>query len=377
MILSDEQRQIQEMARRFSAERLAPNAAAWDRAAALPRAVIDEMGELGFMGMFVPEDWGGAASDHVSFALVLEEIAAGCGAVSTAISGHNSVACLPILDYGTAAQKAAYLPKLARGELLGAFLLTEPQGGSDASNLKTRAVRNGNGWIVNGTKQFITSGQTADLGLVFAATDPDAGKRGISAFVVETDNPGYVVDRVENKLGQRASDTCQISFQEMRLPDDALLGAEGEGYKIALANLEGGRVGIAAQAVGMARAAFEAARDYARERETFGKPIIAHQAVAFRLADMATGIEAARQMTLHAAELRDRGAPCLKEASMAKLFASEMAERVCSDAIQTFGGYGYVEDYPVARIARDVRVCKIYEGTNDIQKLVISRALAG
>ena len=377
MILSDEQRQIQEMARRFSAERLAPNAAEWDRTAALPRAVIDEMGELGFMGMFVPEDWGGAASDHVSFALVLEEIAAGCGAVSTAISGHNSVACLPILDYGTAAQKAAYLPKLARGELLGAFLLTEPQGGSDASNLKTRAVRNGNGWIVNGTKQFITSGQTADLGLVFAATDPDAGKRGISAFVVETDNPGYVVDRVENKLGQRASDTCQISFQEMRLPDDALLGAEGEGYKIALANLEGGRVGIAAQAVGMARAAFEAARDYARERETFGKPIIAHQAVAFRLADMATGIEAARQMTLHAAELRDRGAPCLKEASMAKLFASEMAERVCSDAIQTFGGYGYVEDYPVARIARDVRVCKIYEGTNDIQKLVISRALAG
>ena len=377
MILSDEQRQIQEMARRFSAERLAPNAAEWDRDAALPRAVIDEMGELGFMGMFVPEDWGGAASDHVSFALVLEEIAAGCGAVSTAISGHNSVACLPILDYGTEAQKAAYLPKLARGEMLGAFLLTEPQGGSDASNLKTRAVRNGNGWIVNGTKQFITSGESADLGLVFAATDPDVGKRGISAFIVETDNPGYVVDRVENKLGQRASDTCQISFQEMRLPADAMLGVEGEGYKIALANLEGGRVGIAAQAVGMARSAFEAARDYARERQTFGKPIIAHQAVAFRLADMATGIEAARQMTLHAAELRDRGAPCLKEASMAKLFASEMAERVCSDAIQTFGGYGYVEDYPVARIARDVRVCKIYEGTNDIQKLVISRALAG
>ena len=377
MILSDEQRQIQEMARRFSAERLAPNAADWDREAALPRAVIDEMGELGFLGMFVPEDWGGAASDHVSFALVLEEIAAGCGAVSTAISGHNSVACLPILDYGTEAQKAAYLPKLARGELLGAFLLTEPQGGSDASNLKTRAVRNGNGWIVSGTKQFITSGQSADLGLVFAATDPDAGKRGISAFIVETDNPGYVVDRVENKLGQRASDTCQISFQEMRLPADAMLGTEGEGYKIALANLEGGRVGIAAQAVGMARSAFEAARDYARERQTFGKPIIEHQAVAFRLADMATAIEAARQMTLHAAELRDRGAPCLKEASMAKLFASEMAERVCSDAIQTFGGYGYVEDYAVARIARDVRVCKIYEGTNDIQKLVISRALAG
>ena len=377
MILSDEQRQIQAMARRFSAERLAPNAAAWDRDAALPRAVIDEMGELGFMGMFVPEDWGGAASDHVSFALVLEEIAAGCGAVSTAISGHNSVACLPILDYGTAAQKGAYLPRLARGEMLGAFLLTEPQGGSDASNLKTRAARDGDGWIVNGAKQFITSGQSADLGLVFATTDPEAGKRGISAFIVETDNPGYVVDRVENKLGQRASDTCQISFQEMRLPADALLGAAGEGYRIALANLEGGRVGIAAQAVGMARAAFEAARDYARERETFGKPIIEHQAVAFRLADMATGIEAARQMTLHAAALRDRGEPCLKEASMAKLFASEMAERVCSDAIQTFGGYGYVEDYPVARIARDVRVCKIYEGTNDIQKLVISRALAG
>ncbi len=377
MILNDEQRQIQAMARRFSAERLAPNAAAWDRDAALPRAVIDEMGALGFMGMFVPEDWGGAGSDHVSFALVLEEIAAGCGAVSTAISGHNSVACLPILDYGTDAQKAAYLPRLARGEMLGAFLLTEPQGGSDASNLTTRALRDGDGWVVSGTKQFITSGQSADLGLVFAATDPDAGKRGISAFIVETANPGYVVDRVENKLGQRASDTCQISFRDMRLPADALLGAAGEGYRIALANLEGGRVGIAAQAVGMARAAFEAARDYACERETFGKPIIEHQAVAFRLADMATGIEAARRMTLHAAALRDRGEPCLKEASMAKLFASEMAERVCSDAIQTFGGYGYVEDYPVARIARDVRVCKIYEGTNDIQKLVISRALAG
>lgn len=378
MILSEEQIQIRDMARSFAADRLAPNAADWDREERLPREVLTEMGKLGFLGMFVPEQWGGAASDHVAYVLVMEEIAAGCGAVSTAISGHNSVACMPILQYGTEQQKQRYLPRLASGEALGAFCLTEPQGGSEASNLKTRAERNGGGYVLNGTKQFVTSGATADIALVFATTDPEAPKgRGISGFIVPTDTPGYNIDRVEKKMGQRASDTAQITFDNLKLPEDARLGEEGQGYKIALSNLEGGRIGIAAQAVGMARSAYEAALDYAREREAFGKPIVEHQAVSFRLADMATEIEVARHLVLHAAALRDRGLPCLKEASMAKLFTSEMAERVCSAALQTFGGYGYMEDYPVARIARDVRVCKIYEGTNDIQKLVISRAIAG
>src|SRR4030081_1038628 len=293
------------------------------------------------------------------------------------MSVNNSPDCAALLAYGSPEQKERWLKPLAKGEILGAFCLTEPQAGSDASNLKTRAERKGNGWVLNGVKQFITSGRSADMALVFAVTDPAAAKRGISCFIVPTRTQGYRVASIEKKLGQKSSDTCQIVFEDCTVGDDALLGAEGEGYRIALANLEAGRIGIAAQAVGMARAAFEAALSYARERESFGKPIIEHQAISFRLADMATQIEAARQLTWHAASLRDAGLPCLKEASMAKLFASEMAERVCSDAIQVHGGYGYVTDFPVERIYRDVRVCQIYEGTSDIQRLVIGRALAG
>jgi alkylation response protein AidB-like acyl-CoA dehydrogenase len=304
-------------------------------------------------------------------------VAAGDGAVSTVMSGHNSVGCMPVLEYGSPAQKERYLKPMARGAMLSAFCLTEPQGGSDASALRTRAVRTADGWVLRGTKAFITSGSTADVALVFAASDPAAGKRGISAFIVETSNPGYKVARIERKMGQNASDTCEIVLDDARVPAGALLGTEGDGYRIALANLEGGRIGIASQCVGMARAAMAIALGYAKERVTFGKPIVEHQAVAFRLADMATSIEAARQLVLHAAALRSAGLPCLKEASMAKLFASEMAERVCSDAIQTLGGYGYVADYGVERIYRAVRGAKIYEGTNDIQHLVIGRAIAG
>ena len=333
------------------------------------------MAELGFLGMPLPERYGGAAMDNVSVALVLEELAVGDGACSTIVSVHNSVGCMPIHRYGSDAQKERWLPAMARGEQLGAFALTEPQAGSDASALKTRATRDGNGYRLSGTKQFITSGANADVMIAFAVTDPAAGSRGISAFIVPTDTPGYEVARVESKMGQRSSDTAQIRFDDLRLDGEHLLGAEGDGYRIALSNLEGGRIGIAAQSIGMARAALECATDYARERTSFGKPIIDHQAVAFRLADMATQVEAARALTLHAAALRDAGQPCLKEASMAKLFASEMAERVCSDAIQVHGGYGYLSDYPVERIARDVRVAQIYEGTSDVQRLVISRAL--
>jgi alkylation response protein AidB-like acyl-CoA dehydrogenase len=295
--------------------------------------------------------------------------------VAIVMSGHNSVGCLPILDYGTTAQKERYLRPMARGEKLAAFALTEPQGGSDAGNLRTRAERRGDGWVLNGTKQFITSGSTADLALVFAVSDPAAGRRGISAFIVPTDHPGYKVARIEKKMGQNASDTCEIVLDELELPGDALLGREGEGYRIALANLEGGRIGIGAQCVGLARAALERATAYAQERVTFGKPIAEHQGVAFRLADMATELAAAEQLVLHAAALKTAGRPCLKEASMAKLFASEMAERVCSDAIQTLGGYGYMVEYEVERIYRAARGAKIYEGTNDIQRLVIGRAL--
>jgi hypothetical protein len=377
VLLTEEQRMARDTAREFARRELAPHSAEWDRTATFPRAAVKALGELGFMGVTVPPEWGGAGLDYVSYALALEEVAAGDGAISTVMSGHNSVGCMPILEYGTQAQKEKYLRPMARGEMLSAFCLTEPQGGSDASALRTRATRTADGWVLNGTKQFITSGSTADVALVFAASDPAAGKRGISAFIVETSNPGYKVARVEKKMGQNASDTCEIVFDNARLPADALLGTEGGGYRIALGNLEGGRIGIASQCVGMARAALELALAYARERITFGKPIIEHQAVAFRLADMATSIEAARQLVLHAAALRSAGQPCLKEASMAKLFASEMAERVCSDAIQTFGGYGYIADYGVERIYRAVRGAKIYEGTNDIQHLVISRAIAG
>jgi hypothetical protein len=376
MQLTEEQSMIRDMARSFAREQLAPNAAEWDRTHTFPADAVRQMGELGLLGMIVPEEWDGAGADHVSLALALEEIAAGDGACSTIMSVHNSVACMPILKFGSEAQKKRFLRPMARGEWLGAFALSEPQAGSDAANIRTRARRDGDGWVLNGVKQFITSGKTAKIAITFAVTDPAAGKKGISAFIVPTDLPGYLVTRIEEKMGQRASDTAQITFEDLRLPADHLLGREGEGYRIALANLEGGRIGIASQSVGMARAAFEAALAYAKERETFGKPIIEHQSVAFRLADMATRIDAARLMVLRAAGLRDRRLPCLKEASMAKLFASEMAEQVCSAAIQVLGGYGYVSDFPVERIFRDVRVSQIYEGTSDVQRMVIGRAIA-
>lgn len=377
MQLTEEQTMIRDMARRFAREELAPHAAAWDRDAAFPKEAVKQMAELGLLGMLTPEEYDGAGADHVAYTLAMEEIAFGDGSCSTIMGVHNSVGCVPILRYGSEEQKETYLKPMARGELLGCFCLTEPQAGSEASNLKTRAKLDGDHYVLNGTKQFITSGANADIAIVFAVTDPDAGSKGISAFIVPTDTEGYEVSGIEDKLGQKASDTAQIVFKELRVPVANRLGEEGEGYRIALSNLEGGRIGIAAQAIGMARAAFEAARAYARERTAFGKPIIEHQAVAFRLADMATRIEAARHMALHAAELRDRGEPCLKEASMAKLFASEMAEQVCSDAIQIHGGYGYLRDFPVERIYRDVRVCQIYEGTSDVQRMVISRSLAG
>ncbi len=376
MHLTESQILIRDTARQFAREKLAPFAAERDRTATFPREAIAAMGALGFMGMLVPEEWGGAGADNIAYALAVEEVAAGDGSCSTIMSVHNSVVCMPVLKFGTSEQKERFLKPLAGGRMLGAFCLTEPQAGSDASALKTRARRDGNHWVLSGTKQFISSGANADLAIVFAVTDPDRGKKGITAFIVPTKTEGWTVARVEHKLGQKASDTCQIVFEEMRLTPDLMLGEEGEGYKIALANLEGGRIGIAAQAVGMARAAYEAALAYAKERESFGRKIIEHQAVAFRLADMATQIEAARHLVLNAARLRDEGKPCLTEAAMAKLFASEMAEKVCSDAIQTHGGYGYLNDFPVERIYRDVRVCQIYEGTSDIQRLVISRALA-
>jgi len=375
MILSELQQQIRDLARDFARERLAPGAAKRDRESLFPREELKEMGELGLLGMLVPEAYGGSDTGVIAYAAALEEIAAGDGPCSTIMSVHSSVGCVPILKFGNDDQRQRFLPKLASGEWIGGFALTEPQAGSDASNLKTRARRDGDHYVLDGAKQFITSGKNGQVIIVFAVTDPDAGKKGITAFIVPTDTPGYEVIRVEEKLGLHSSDTCQIAFSGMRIPDELRLGEEGEGYRIALANLEGGRIGIAAQAVGMAKAAFEAARDYARERSAFGKPIVEHQAVGFRLADMATRIEAARQLVFHAASLREAGLPCLSEASMAKLFASEMAERVCSDAIQIHGGYGYMADYPVERIYRDVRICQIYEGTSDVQRMVIARNL--
>jgi len=375
MVLDETQEAIRDMARQFAAAELWPGAEERDRTAAFPREQLDKMGELGFLGMQVPEAYGGFDADFVSYASVVEEIAAGDGACSTIMAVHCSTGCGPIRDYGTEEQKQKYLPKLASGEWIGAFALTEPQAGSDASNLRTTAVKDGDHYVLNGAKQFITSGKSAGLVIVFAVTDKEAGKRGISAFLVETSNPGYKVIRVEEKLGIHASDTCQIAFEDMRIPAENLLGEEGQGYKIALANLESGRIGIAAQAVGMAQSAFNCARDYAAERQAFGKPIFDQQGVSFKLADMDTQIEAARQMTYHAASMKDAGQSCLREASMAKLFASEMAERVCSSAIQVFGGYGFLADYPVERIYRDVRICQIYEGTSEIQRLVIARSV--
>ncbi len=375
MILSDTQSQIRDLARDFARERLVPGAAERDRTHNFPRDELKEMGELGLLGMLVPEAYGGSDTGTVAYAAALEEIAAGDGPCSTIMSVHSSVGCVPILKFGNEEQKQRFLPKLATGEWIGGFALTEPQAGSDASNLRTRARRDGDHYVLDGAKQFITSGKNGQVIIVFAVTDPAASKKGITAFIVPTDTPGYEVIRVEHKLGLHASDTCQIAFNDMRVAADLRLGEEGDGYRIALANLEGGRIGIAAQAVGMARAAYEAARDYARERTAFGKPIVEHQALAFRLADMATQIEAARQLVFHAAGRREAGLPCLSEASMAKLFASEMAERVCSDAIQIHGGYGYMSDYPVERIYRDVRICQIYEGTSDVQRMVIARNL--
>jgi butyryl-CoA dehydrogenase len=376
MILTEEQTMIRDMARQFAEERIAPNAADWDRDSHFPREALDEMATLGLMGMMVPPEWDGAGTDAVSYALALEEIAAGDGALSAIMSVHNSVGCMPILRFGTEEQKERFLKPMARGEFIGCFCLTEPQAGSDASALKTRARRVGNKWVIDGAKQFITNGSTAKLAIVFAVTDPDAGKRGISAFLVPTDSEGYHVERVEKKLGLNASDTCALRFEGVEVTPDMMLGEEGQGYKIALANLEGGRIGIAAQALGIARAALDFAVGYAKERTSMGQPIIQHQAVGFRLADGATKLEAARQMILHAAAMKDAGLPCLTEASMAKLYASEVGEQVVSDALQTLGGYGYMQDYPIERYYRDIRITKIYEGTSDIQRMVIARSLA-
>lgn len=373
MILNDEQKMIQEMMRNYSQQKLKPTAGLRDKTAQFPTQELKELGELGALGMTVSEQWGGAGLDYVSLVLTLEEIAAGDGAISTIVSVQNSLPCGITQRYGTEEQKQKYLTKLATGEWLGCFCLTEPQAGSDASALECKAERDGDEWVLNGIKQFITTGKHAQIALVFAVTDKSAGKKGISCFLVPTDSPGYIVSSLEEKMGQHCSDTATIVLDNCRIPAANLLGQEGEGYKIALSNLESGRIGIAAQSVGMARAALDAAVEYANQRKSFGVELVQHQAVAFRLADMATQIEAARQLVLHAATLKDAGQPCLKEASMAKLFASTIAERVCSDAIQIHGGYGYVSDFPVERIYRDVRVSQIYEGASDIQRLVIAR----
>ncbi|MFL9864089.1 acyl-CoA dehydrogenase family protein [Paraburkholderia fungorum] len=376
MVLDQDHQMVRDAVRTFVREAVTPHAAQWDRERIFPKDVHRQLAELGAYGVLVPEAYGGAGMDALALALILEEIAAGDGGTSTAISVNNCPVCSILLTYGNDAQKRDWLTPLARGEMLGAFCLTEPQAGSDASALRTTAARDGDGYVLNGVKQFITSGKNGNVAIVMAVTDKAAGKRGISAFIVPTDTKGYIVARVEEKLGQHSSDTAQIIFEDCRVPAANLIGAEGEGYRIALSGLEGGRIGIAAQSVGMARAAFEAALGYAKERESFGQPLFSHQAVQFRLADMATQLEAARQLIWHAASLKDAGQPCLTEAAMAKLFASEAAERICSAALQIHGGYGYLSDFPVERIYRDVRVCQIYEGTSDIQKILIARGLA-
>ena len=375
MILNQEQEQIRDAVRAFAQAELWPNAARWDKEHTFPLDAHKGLAALGAYGICVPEEFGGANLDYLTLALVIEEIAAGDGGTSTAVSVTNCPVNAILMRYGNAAQKKQWLMPLAQGEMLGVFCLTEPHVGSDASSLRTTAVKDGDGYLINGVKQFITSGKNGHAAIVIAVTDKGAGKKGMSAFIVPTDAPGYVVARLEKKLGQNSSDTAQINFDNCRIPAENLIGAEGEGYKIALGGLEGGRIGIAAQSVGMARSAFEFALAYSKERQSFGTAIFNHQAVGFRLADCATKLEAARQLIWHAASLRDAGLPCLKEAAMAKLFASEMAEAVCSAAIQTLGGYGYVSDFPVERIYRDVRVCQIYEGTSDVQKIIIQRAL--
>ena len=375
MNYSEEQRLIRDAVHDFVQQRIVPYAADWDRDSHFPRETLDEMAGLGLFGMYIPEEWGGAGADYLSFALALEEVAAGDGALSTILSVNNTVVCGLLLACGDEFQKQTWLRPLASGESLGCFCLTEPHAGSDAAALKTSARREGDEYILNGDKAFITSGKNADVAIVFAVTDAEAGKKGISAFIVPTDNPGYQVGGVERKMGQHASDTALVLLRDCKIPASHRIGEEGEGYRIALANLEGGRIGIGAQSVGMARSALDYALDYAAERSSFGKKINQHQAVAFRLADMATQLEAARLMVHNAARLRDAGEPCLKQASMAKLFASEVAEKICSDAIQVLGGYGYLQDFPLERIARDVRVAQIYEGTSDVQRMLIAREL--
>jgi alkylation response protein AidB-like acyl-CoA dehydrogenase len=375
--LTEDQERFQLAVRKFVHNAVAPHAAEWEESRGFPRDLLREIGRMGFLSVTVPPEWGGVGADYVSCALTLMEIGAGDGALAVLVSAHNSVLCMPLVTYGTDAQRERYVRKVTTGEMLGAFALTEPHGGSDASDLRTTAVRYGKGWRIDGVKQFISSASIADFVLVFAKTDPAAGKRGVSAFVFPTSTPGYRVTRVEKKMGLNATDTCEVLFDGVEVGDDALVGEVGQGYKIALSNLEGGRIGVAAQCVGIARSALEHAVAYAKERVTFGKPIAQHQAVAVRLGDMATRVTAAEQLVLHAAALKDAGRPCHVEASMAKLLASEVAERVASDAVQTLGGNGYMAGYPVERIYRSARAPKLYEGTNDIQKLLISRALTG
>jgi butyryl-CoA dehydrogenase len=376
MLLTEDHIAVQDAVRGYVQDRIAPKAADWDKNHHFPKDELRGLAELGCYGVAVPADYDGAGLDYLALSLILEEIAAGDGATSTIVSVNNCPVCSILMAWGSEAQKQQWLKPLARGEMLGAFCLTEPHVGSEAGGLKTTATRDGDHYVLNGVKQFITSGKHGDVAIVMAVTDKAAGKKGISAFIVPTASAGYRVARIEDKAGQHASDTAQILFEDCRVPAAYRIGDEGQGLKIALSGLEGGRIGIASQAVGMARAAFDAALAYSKQRESFGRPIFEHQALQFRLADMATEIEVARQMIHHAASLKDAGRPCLKEAAMAKLFASEMAERVCSAAIQVHGGYGYVSDFPVERIWRDVRVCQIYEGTSDVQRILIGRALA-
>jgi alkylation response protein AidB-like acyl-CoA dehydrogenase len=375
-LLTEEQRMVRDMAREFSRAELAPHAGEWEQQGWIPDAVVAKLGELGLFGMLVPEEHGGTASDHVAYALAIEEIAAGCAATATLMSVQNGLGCGSVLAWGSEEQKRKWLPGLASGNIIACFCLTEPQAGSEANNLRTRAVERDGGWVIDGTKQFISNAQRAKLAVVFAVTDPALGKKGLSAFLVPTETQGYYPQKPENKMGLRALDTCAINFDKCTVGADALLGPRGKGLAIALSNLEGGRIGIAAQAVGIARAALEAAVAYANDRVQFGKKLVEHQSIANMLADMATQVNAARLLVLHAARLRDAGLPCLSEASQAKLFASEMAERVCSSAIQVHGGYGYIEDFPVERHYRDARITQIYEGTSEIQRMLIARSLA-
>ncbi len=375
MRLTEEQAAIRDTARDFAAREITPYAAEWDRKAHTPKATLHKMGDLGFMGFCTPPDWGGAGADFVSYVSAVEELAGGDCGLTNIMCGHNSPFSASIVDYGTQEQKERYLRPAAAGKKIGCFLITEPHAGSDASALRVRARRVGDKYVLSGTKQFITAGRTADFALIVAVTDPAAGKKGISCFLAETNLPGYTVAKSESKLGHRTCDTCQIFLDDLELPAESMLGAPGDGYKIALAYLSNGRIGVAAQAVGVAQAAFNAAVDYAQQRTTFGKAIIDHQAITFRLADMATQIEAARQLYLHAAYLKDAGLANIQEASMAKLFASEMAEKVCSAALQIHGGNGYLVDYPVEKFYRDVRVLQIYEGTSEIQRLIIGRQI--